>query len=198
MCKSLLVGWNEGPRPLWKIEKPVRMLNSLCITPNFYRHEGCAVIWFKTTLTTQRENTLRLMRWFTWSKLILIKWIRSSLMKSDNDNKTLIKTDRDNVWFVQTDKTWCLIRHQLFPPLIPLNVHVFLIFHRICENITFSFKIMKNLQILKGCKYATRLRNDMCDTAFESLDVIVFDMIIFGYYSGTQNTQNPTYVRHLK
>ena len=38
----------------------------------------------------------------------------------------------------------------------------------------------------------------MCDTAFESLDVIVFDMIIFGYYSGTQNTQNPTYVRHLK
>ena len=94
------------------------MLNSLCITPNFYRHEGCAVIWFKTTLTTQRENTLRLMRWFTWSKLILIKWIRSSLMKSDNDNKTLIKTDRDNVWFVQTDKSWCLIRHQLCPPLI--------------------------------------------------------------------------------
>ena len=92
------------------------MLNSLCITPNFYRHEGCAVIWFKTTLTTQRENTLRLMRWFTWSKLILIKWIRSSLMKSDNDNKTLIKTDRDNVWFVQTDKSWCLIRHQLCPP----------------------------------------------------------------------------------
>ena len=38
----------------------------------------------------------------------------------------------------------------------------------------------------------------MCDTAFESLDVIVFDMIIFGYYNGTQNTHNPTYVRHLK
>ena len=38
----------------------------------------------------------------------------------------------------------------------------------------------------------------MCDTAFESLDVIVFDMIIFGYYSGTQNTQNSTYVRHSK
>ena len=35
------------------------------------------------------------------------------------------------------------------------------------------------------------LHNDTCDTAFESLDVIVFDMIIFGYYSGTQNTNQP-------
>ena len=57
---------------------------------------------------------------------------------------------------------------------------------------------MKNLQSLKGCKNTLRPHNDTCDTAFESLGVIVFTVIIFGYYSGTQNTQNITYVRHLK
>ena len=51
----------------------------------------------------------------------------------------------------------------------------------------FVQKLWKSLQILKGCKYATRLHNDMCDTAFESLDVIVFDMIIFGTVVGVAN-----------
>ena len=62
----------------------------------------------------------------------------------------------------------------------------------------FRLKLWKNLQSLQGCKNTLRPHNDTCDTAFESLGVIVFNMIIFGYYSGTQNTQNITYVRHLK
>ena len=62
----------------------------------------------------------------------------------------------------------------------------------------FHWKLWRNLQSSQGCKSSPRLHNGTCNTAFESLDVIVFDMIIFGYYSGTQNTQNITYVRHLK
>ena len=62
----------------------------------------------------------------------------------------------------------------------------------------FRLKLWKNFQFLQGCQKISRLREDTCDTAFESLDTIVFDMIIFGYYSGTQNTQIMRYVRHLK
>ena len=43
-----------------------------------------------------------------------------------------------------------------------------------------------------------RLHNGTCNTAFESLGVIVLNVIIFGYHSGTQNTQNSENVRHLK
>ena len=42
------------------------------------------------------------------------------------------------------------------------------------------------------------LYNGTCNTAFESLGVIVLNMIIFGYHSGTQNTRNSENVRHLK
>ena len=34
--------------------------------------------------------------------------------------------------------------------------------------------------------------------AFESLGVIVLNIIIFGYHNGTQNTRNSENVRHLK
>ena len=71
---------------------------------------------------------------------------------------------------------------------VPFNVHDFLIFHQIYKNITFSLKIMKNLQSLQGCKTSPRLHNGTCNTAFESLNVIVLNTIIFGYHNGTQNT----------
>ena len=66
------------------------------------------------------------------------------------------------------------------------------------KNITFSLNLWRILQSLQECKIALRPHNDTCDTAFESLDVIVLNMIIFGYHGGTQNTQNFIYVRHLK
>ena len=94
------------------------------------------------------------------------------------------------------------VNHPHSHPRSKVSSHsMFMVFWYSIEFVKISLfrsKLWKILQILKGCKYATRLHNDMCDTAFESLDIIVFDMIIFGYYSGTQNTQNPTYVRHLK
>ena len=40
--------------------------------------------------------------------------------------------------------------------------------------------------------------NTMCDTATESLDVVLCHMIILGYHHGTQGTPKPKYVRHLK
>ena len=48
---------------------------------------------------------------------------------------------------------------------------------------------MKNFQSLQGCKNTPRLHNDTCDTEFESLDEIFFNIIIFGYHNGTQDTQ---------
>ena len=62
----------------------------------------------------------------------------------------------------------------------------------------FHWKLWRNLQSSQGCKSSPKLHNGTCNTAFESLDVIVLNMIIFGYHSGTQNTQNSTYVRHLQ
>ena len=62
----------------------------------------------------------------------------------------------------------------------------------------FHGKLWRNLQSLQWCKTSPRLHNGTSNTAFESLDVIVLNMIIFGYHNGTQNTQNFTYVRHLK
>ena len=62
----------------------------------------------------------------------------------------------------------------------------------------FHWKLWRNLQSLEWCKISPRLYNDTSNTAFESLNVIPLNMIFFGYYSGTQNTQNCTYVRHLK
>ena len=45
-------------------------------------------------------------------------------------------------------------------------------------------------QSLEGCKISPRLHNGTCNTAFENLGVIVLNVIIFGYHSGTQNTPN--------
>ena len=49
-----------------------------------------------------------------------------------------------------------------------------------------------------GGKISPRLHNGTCNTAFESLGVIVLNTIIFGYHSGTQHTRNFENVRHLK
>ena len=38
----------------------------------------------------------------------------------------------------------------------------------------------------------------MSDTAFESLDIIPFSAIIFGYHSVIHGTQKYTYVKHTK
>ena len=78
---------------------------------------------------------------------------------------------------------------------------MFMIFWYFIKFTTISFfhwKLWRNLQSSQGCKSSPRLHNGTCNTAFESLDVIVLSMIIFGYHSGTQHTQNSTYVRHLK
>ena len=78
---------------------------------------------------------------------------------------------------------------------------MFMIFWYFIKFTTISFfhwKLWRNLQSLEGCKISPRLHNGTCNTAFESLNVILLNMIIFGYHSGTQNTQNSTYVRHLK
>ena len=65
-----------------------------------------------------------------------------------------------------------------------------------CTKISlFHWKLWRNLESLEGCKNSPRLHNDTCNTAFESLNVILLNMIIFGYHSGTQNS---TYVRHSK
>jgi len=38
----------------------------------------------------------------------------------------------------------------------------------------------------------------MIDTALESLDIILFSTIIFGYHNVTHGTQKYTYVKHTK
>ena len=75
---------------------------------------------------------------------------------------------------------------------------IFWYFIKFTKISPFHWKLWRNLQSSQGCKSSPRLHYDTCNTAFESLDVIVLNMIIFGYHSGTQNTQNCTYVRHLK
>ena len=44
------------------------------------------------------------------------------------------------------------------------------------------------------------LPNETCDTAFESLDVILLNMKSFGYHTGTNGTQKCAYVidKHIK
>ena len=74
----------------------------------------------------------------------------------------------------------------------------FLYFIKCTKISLFHWKLWRNLQSSQGCKSSPKLHNGTCNTAFESLEVIVLNMIIFGYHSGTQNTQNSTYVRHLK
>ena len=66
------------------------------------------------------------------------------------------------------------------------------------RKISFFIEIQRNLQSSQGCQISPRLHNGTCNTAFESLGVIVLNMIIFGYRSGTQNTRNSENVRHLK
>ena len=107
--------------------------------------------------------------------------------------------------FFEKYKFWAFqrrVKHSYSHPRSKVTFHsMFIVFWYSIEIVKISLfrsKLWKNLQISQGCKNTPRLHNDMCDTALESLDVIVFDMIIFGYYSGTQNTQNITYVRHLK
>ena len=78
---------------------------------------------------------------------------------------------------------------------------MFMIFWYFIKFTTISFfhwKLWRNLQSSQGCKSSPILHNGTCNTAFERLDVIFLNMIIFGYHSGTQNTPNSTYVRHLK
>ena len=75
---------------------------------------------------------------------------------------------------------------------------IFLYFIKFTKISPFHWKLWRNLQSSQGCKSSPRLHYGTCNTAFESLDVIVLNMIIFGYHSGTQNTLNSTYVRHLK
>ena len=38
----------------------------------------------------------------------------------------------------------------------------------------------------------------MCDAALESLDIILFSKIIFGYHKVPHGTQKYTYVKHTK
>ena len=75
---------------------------------------------------------------------------------------------------------------------------IFWYFIKFTKISPFHWKLWRNLQSSQGCKSSPRLHNGTCNTAFESLEVIVLNMIIFGYHSGTQNTQNSTYVRQLK
>ena len=75
---------------------------------------------------------------------------------------------------------------------------IFWYFIKFTKMSPFHWKLWKNLQSSQGCKSSPKLHNGTCNTAFESLEVILLNMIIFGYHGGTQNTQNSTYVRHLK
>ena len=62
----------------------------------------------------------------------------------------------------------------------------------------FRLKLWKNLQSLQGCKNTLRPHNDTCNTAFESLGVIVFNTTKSWYHSGTHGTKKCTYVKHIK
>ena len=75
---------------------------------------------------------------------------------------------------------------------------IFWYFIDFAKILLFHWNLWRILQSLQECKIALRPHNDTCNTAFESLDVIILNMIIFGYHSGTQSIQNFTYVRHLK
>ena len=75
---------------------------------------------------------------------------------------------------------------------------IFWYFIKFTKISLFHWKLWRNLQYLEGCKISLRFHNGTCNTAFESLNVIPLNMIIFGYHSGTQNTRNSENVRHLK
>ena len=62
----------------------------------------------------------------------------------------------------------------------------------------FSLKMGENFQTWQGCKNAFNYHKETCDTAFESLSVILFNRVNSGYYSGTHGTQKYTYVKHVK
>ena len=62
----------------------------------------------------------------------------------------------------------------------------------------FPRKIHKKLQTSYHCKNALGNPKNVSDTALESLDIILFNTIIFGYHSGTHGTQKYTYVKHTK
>ena len=81
---------------------------------------------------------------------------------------------------------------------MPLSACDFLIFHRILQNITFSFEIMEKFSIFirtpKDMEVSWRhVRHGVWKLRYHS-----FWHDHFGYYNGTQNTQIIRYVRHLK
>ena len=82
--------------------------------------------------------------------------------------------------------------------LSKINFAKTLKFNPDAKNITFHWNLRRNLQSAQGCQISPRLHNGTCNTAFESLGVIVLNVIIFGYHNGTQNTQNSENVRYLK
>ena len=56
----------------------------------------------------------------------------------------------------------------------------------------------KNCQTLHECKNKTKLWNETCDTAFESLNVILLNKKSFGYRVGANGTPKCAYFKHIK
>jgi len=98
-------------------------------------------------------------------------------------------------------KLWAfkkLVNHLYSHPISKIASHstfmIFWYFIDFAKMLLFHWNLWGILQSLQECKITLRLHNDTCNTAFESLDVIVLIMIIFGYHGGTQNTQNFIYM----
>ena len=73
------------------------------------------------------------------------------------------------------------------------NIHDFIQFQRAF----FLEKSEKNFKLHNIVKALWNAKN-VSDTALESLDIILFSTIIFGYHNVTHDTQKYTYVKHTK
>ena len=74
----------------------------------------------------------------------------------------------------------------------PENTQYFVHCWCILKNVIFRFKMTKKSQTLQHCTEILRHRIKICNTAFESPDIILFSPKKFGYHWGTHGTQDVT------